>query len=49
MFLRLRLQDGSYGYGRVLEDPYIAFYDLRTSEPSSDVDLIETKPILFTP
>lgn len=47
-FVRIPLTDGSYGYGRVLSDPYTAFYNYRTTEPSSDIDLIETQPLLFT-
>jgi hypothetical protein len=31
-----------------LSDPYMAFYDHRTAEPSSDLDEIESKPVLFT-
>ena len=47
-FLRIPLTDGSFGYGRELSDPYTAFYDYRTAEPSSDLDEIESKPVLFT-
>jgi hypothetical protein len=47
-FVRIPLADGSFGYGRVLSDPYMAFYDHRTAEPSSDLDEIESKPVLFT-
>lgn len=47
-FLRIPLADGSFGYGRVLSDPYIAFYNYRTSEPSSDLDVIGAQPLLFT-
>ncbi|MGI5241940.1 immunity 26/phosphotriesterase HocA family protein [Dactylosporangium sp. CA-139066] len=46
-FVRIPLSDGSFGYGRVLEHPYMAFYDLRTAEPSSDLDAVEARPILF--
>ncbi len=47
-FVRIPLTDGSFGYGRVLSDPYVAFYDHRTAEPSSDLDEIGAKPLLFT-
>lgn len=42
------LADGSFGYGRILEQPYTAFYDYRTSEPASDLDTIAAKPVLFS-
>jgi len=47
-FVRIPLSDGSFGYGRVLFDPYLAFYDHRTTEPSSDLDEIAARPVLFT-
>jgi hypothetical protein len=46
-FLRIPLSDGSFGYGRVLELPFDAFYKYRTAEPDSDLDRIASKPILF--
>lgn len=46
-FVRVPLADGSFGYGRVLSDPYMAFYEHRTAEPSSNLDEIESKPVLF--
>jgi hypothetical protein len=46
-FLRIPLADGSFGYGRVLESPYEAFYDYRTPSPESELDRIASKPILF--
>jgi hypothetical protein len=46
-FVRLVLADGSFGYGRMLEPPYIAFYNYRTLEPDSDLDEITSSPILF--
>jgi hypothetical protein len=46
-FLRIPLPDDSFGYARELEDPYTAFYDYRTTEPSSDLATIESKPVLF--
>ncbi len=47
-FVRIPLEDGSFGYGRVLSNPYVAFYDFRTMEPSSDLKVIGSKPVLFT-
>ena len=41
------LADGSFAYGRELGDPYTAFYNYRTTEPSSDLDMIASKPLLF--
>lgn len=46
-FLRIPLSDGSFGYGRVLDLPFDAFYDYRTNKPDSDLDRIASKPILF--
>ncbi|WP_071903335.1 Imm26 family immunity protein [Cystobacter ferrugineus] len=46
-FLRIPLPDGSFGYGRVLELPFDAFYNYRTTEPDADLDRIASKPILF--
>lgn len=47
-FVRIPLADGSYGYARLREFPYAAFYDLRTDTPTDDVDAIAVKPVLFT-
>jgi hypothetical protein len=46
-FLRILLADGSFGYGRVLELPFDAFYNYRTTSPDSDLERIASKPILF--
>lgn len=46
-FVRIPLEDGSFAYGRVLAEPYMAFYNYRTNEPSSDLDVIEAQPTLF--
>lgn len=46
-FWRIPLSDGFFGYGRVLELHFDAFYDYRTAEPDSDLDRIASKPILF--
>lgn len=46
-FLRIHLPDGSFGYGRILELPFEAFYDYRTTSPDEDLDRISSKPVLF--
>ena len=46
-FVRLALADGTFGYGRLLESPYVAFYNYRTTNPDSDLDEIASKPVLF--
>jgi hypothetical protein len=46
-FLRIPLADGSFGYGRMLEPPYDAFYNYRTPGPDEDLDRISSQPILF--
>lgn len=43
----ITLPDGSYGYGRVLVDPFYAFYDLKTKEPINDLVKITSSKILF--
>lgn len=48
MFLRIPLADGSFGYGRVLESPYEAFYDYKTPGPDQDLGRIASKPVLFS-
>jgi hypothetical protein len=47
-FVRIPLADGSFAYGRILSDPYVAFYNQRTDEPLSDLTVIGSKPVLFT-
>lgn len=47
-FIRIPLADGSFGYGRILSPPYVAFYDYRTTEPSTDCQVIAAQPLLFT-
>jgi hypothetical protein len=47
-FVRLRLADGSFGYGRVRGALHVAFFDLRTANPVSDLAVIGSKPMLFT-
>ncbi|ATB33609.1 immunity 26/phosphotriesterase HocA family protein [Melittangium boletus] len=46
-FVRLALADGSFGYGRLLAPPYLAFYNLRTESPDADVDGIASRSVLF--
>jgi hypothetical protein len=46
-FIRIALADGSFGYARLLESPYAAFYNYRTTSPDSDLDRIASSPILF--
>lgn len=46
-FIRIALADGSFGYARLLESPYAAFYNYRTTSPDSDLDRIGSNPILF--
>ncbi len=43
----IKLSDSSFGYGRVLIDPLVAFYDLNTSQPLLDIEQITAKNILF--
>jgi hypothetical protein len=46
-FLRIPLGNGTFGYGRALESPYFAFYNYSTPEPEADLDVIQSKPVLF--
>ncbi|WP_434385461.1 Imm26 family immunity protein [Melittangium boletus] len=47
-FIRLALADSSFGYGRLLEPPHVAFYAHRTAHPDPDPDGIASEPVLFT-
>ena len=47
-YLSIPLSDGSFGYGRVLSDPYLAFYDYRTAAPELDLDVIAARAVLFS-
>jgi hypothetical protein len=47
-FLRVPLPDGTFAYGRALTTPYVAFYNYRTSEPSTDLATLAGQPVLFT-
>ena len=46
-FLLVPLEDGTFGYGRILPKPDMAFYNHRTTEASHDLDDIERQPVLF--
>ncbi|ATB39544.1 hypothetical protein CYFUS_004988 [Cystobacter fuscus] len=46
-FVRIVLADGSFAYARLLESPYAAFYNYRTTSPDSDLDRIASSSILF--
>ena len=46
-YVLVPLTDGTFGYGRVLQFPYVAFYDLRTDAPSSDLGQIDARPALW--
>lgn len=46
-YVLIPLADGSFGYGRVLQFPYAAFYDLRTDSPISDLARIDASPVLW--
>src|SRR5689334_8237589 len=45
--VRIQLPDGSFAYAIELDNPYSAFYEYRTSQPSSALDTICIKPLLF--
>ena len=47
-FLQIPLADGTFAYGRELEDSATAFYNYRTPSPSTDLDAIAARPVLFT-
>jgi hypothetical protein len=46
-FMRIPLGDSTLGYGRALQYPFVAFYDLRTETPLSDIKAIGARPVLF--
>lgn len=46
-YVLIPLADGSFGYGRVLQFPYAAFYDLRSDSPISDIARIDAAPVLW--
>lgn len=43
----IKLSDYSYSYGRILKDPYYAFYDLKTDMITNDLQTIIQAKILF--
>jgi hypothetical protein len=45
--LRIPLSNGTFAYGRVLERPYLAFYDYTTPAPETDLDVLRSKPVVF--
>lgn len=45
--MRIPLPDGSFGYGRVLDLLFDAYYKYRTTEPDADLGRIASKAILF--
>ncbi len=45
--IAIPLPDGSFGYGRLLREPLIAFYDLR-SEQILPLEAVLSAPIAFT-
>ncbi len=47
-FLRIPLEDGSFGYGRLLEWGVVALYDHKTARPSVDLKVIGSKRVLFS-
>jgi Immunity protein 26 len=47
-FVRIALEDGSFGYARLREFPYAVFYDLRTDKPLSDIEAIAKHSVIFT-
>ena len=44
--LAIKLEDGSFSFGRVLEEPLIAFYDCKSVDKLS-LEEIVSKPIIF--
>jgi hypothetical protein len=46
-FLRIPLENGTFAYGRVLDDNYAAYYDHFTTEAETGLDVIASKPVLF--
>jgi hypothetical protein len=45
--VKIPLEKGFYGYGRILEGTSFAFYDLRSKEEINDLSKIVSSPILF--
>jgi hypothetical protein len=45
--VKIDLGNGSFGYGRVLPEPLMAFYDLQSHDPVSAPEVVKS-PILFS-
>jgi hypothetical protein len=46
-FVAIKLPNGKYGYGRILDKAAFAFYDLITNDIITDIAQIRDRPILF--
>ena len=46
--VRIPLSGGSFGYGRLREFPFVAFYNFFTPEQVSDLNAITSESVLFT-
>lgn len=46
--VKIQFNDTLHTYGRLLEKPYITFYDAKTSKEMDDVTKIASQPVLFT-
>ena len=46
-FLALPLKEGLFGFGRALEDPYMAFYNWASETSEQDLAELDGRPILF--
>jgi hypothetical protein len=44
--VKIDLANGTFGYGRVLPEPLMAFYDLRSTEPLTEAEIVAS-PVLF--
>jgi hypothetical protein len=47
-FVIVPLGDGTFGYGRIIDHPNVAFYRYRTNKPETDLDTIEASRVAFT-
>lgn len=46
--LSIELADGSFGFGELVEPPFVTFYGIRGTEPMQSVESIISSPQLFT-
>jgi hypothetical protein len=46
-FIRIPLENGTFAYGRVIDENYAAYYDYSSPAPEADLDAIASKPVLF--